>query len=138
MRPERFVTQKYFATACKIAGGTAEILILGDINIYCDWGWAPDYVEAIWAMTQQPEGGHFFVATGKTVSLSYFIERIFAELNMDWRSYVKSNSQFLRPSDIRQSYANPARTHAILGWHHKFEIEEVVREMVQTSSAPSR
>lgn len=130
LRPERFVTRKIVAAACRIALGASETLTLGDVDIYRDWGWAPDYVEAMWAMTQQTVGGDYVVATGRTVSLSYFIERVFEELKLDWREHVKSNPQLFRPSDIRQSHANPARTHAVLGWRHTFEVEEVVREMV--------
>lgn len=130
LRPERFVTRKIVAAACRIALGASETLTLGDVDIYRDWGWAPDYVEAMWAMTQQTAGGDYVVATGRTVSLSYFIERVFEELKLDWREHVKSNPQLFRPSDIRQSHANPARTHAVLGWRHTFEVEEVVREMV--------
>ena len=131
MRPEHFVTRKIVASACRIKNGSPENLTLGDIDIYRDWGWAPDYVQAMWAMTQQPAGGDFVVATGKTVSLSYFIERVFSELGLDWRQHVVSNPQLCRPSDIHQSHANPARTHAVLGWRHTFEVEDVVREMVR-------
>lgn len=130
LRPERFVTRKIVAAACRIARGSSETLTLGDIDIYRDWGWAPDYVEAMWAMTQQPSGGDYVVATGRTVSLSYFIECVFGELNLDWCDHVKSNLKLFRPSDIRQSHANPARTHAVLGWRHTFEVEELVRAMV--------
>lgn len=131
MRPERFVTRKIVACACRIKSGSRETLTLGDIDIYRDWGWAPDYVQAMWAMTQQPAGADYVVATGKTVSLSYFIERVFAELGLDWRQHVVSNAQLYRPSDIRQSHANPSRTRAVLGWRHTLEVEDVVREMVK-------
>ncbi|WP_108645494.1 GDP-mannose 4,6-dehydratase [Polynucleobacter rarus] len=131
MRPERFVTQKIVATACRIARGSNEMLTLGDINICRDWGWAPNYVEAMWAMTQQDHGGDYVVATGRTVSLSYFIEQVFTELDLDWRMYVNSNPQHFRPSDIRQSYANPKRAHQVLGWHHTLEVDDVVKEMVR-------
>ncbi len=131
IRPERFVTRKIVAAACRIARGSGEMLTLGDTDIYRDWGWAPNYVEAMWAMTQQAQGGDYVVATGRTVSLSYFIERVFAELDLDWRAHVNSNPQLYRPSDIRQSYGNPARARKVLGWHHTLEVEDVVREMVR-------
>lgn len=130
MRPERFVTRKIVATACRIAQGSKEKLILGDIGIERDWGWAPDYVEAMWLMIQQPTGGDYVVATGRTVSLAYFVERTFAELELDWRSHVESDPQLYRPSEIRVSSGNTARIRSILGWQHRFEIEDVVREMV--------
>ena len=130
MRPERFVTRKIVASACRIAQGSKGQLILGDIDIDRDWGWAPDYVEAMWLMTQQPTGADYVVATGRTVSLAYFIERVFAELDLNWREHVKSDPQLYRPSENRVSRANTARIRAELGWQHRFEIEDVVREMV--------
>lgn len=130
MRPERFVTRKIIASACRIAQGSKEQLRLGDIDIERDWGWAPDYVEAMWLMTQQPTGADYVVATGRTVSLAYFIERVFAELDLNWREHVKSDPQLYRPSENRVSRANTARIRAELGWQHRFEIEDVVREMV--------
>ena len=140
MRPERFVTQKIVSAACRISLGSSEKLILGDIDIHRDWGWAPDYVEAMWAMTQQPAGGDYVVATGRTVSLSYFIERVFAEVGLDWQAHVESRPELYRPSEIHVSRANPERTHAVLNWRHKFEVEDVVREMVkhQLAIAPAR
>lgn len=131
MRPERFVTRKIVATACRIAQGSAETLTLGNTSIERDWGWAPDYVEAMWLMTQQPSGGDYVVATGRTVSLAYFIERVFAELGLHWQTHVKTDKQLYRPSEIRASHANPAHIRKALGWHHRFEIEDVVREMVK-------
>jgi len=131
VRPERFVTRKIVAAACRISLGSDEILTLGDIDIHRDWGWAPDYVQAMWAMTQQAQGGDFVVATGRTVSLSYFIERVFSELNLDWRAHVQSSPQLFRPTDIRQSRGNPTRAEDILGWRHTLSLEEIVREMVR-------
>jgi GDPmannose 4,6-dehydratase len=131
MRPERFVTRKIVATACRIAQGADETLTLGDISIERDWGWAPDYVEAMWLMTQQPSGGDYVVATGRTVSLAYFVERVFAELRLDWKEHAKTDKQLYRPSEVRASHANPAHIQKVLGWRHSFEIEDVVREMVK-------
>lgn len=131
MRPERFVTKKIVAAACRISQGSQETLTLGDISIERDWGWAPDYVEAMWLMTQQPAGGDYVVATGRTVTLAYFVERVFAELDLDWTAHVESLPRLYRPSEIRASRANPQRAHRVLGWHHTYEIEDVVREMVK-------
>jgi GDPmannose 4,6-dehydratase len=131
MRPERFVTRKIVVVACRIAQGANEVLTLGDISIERDWGWAPDYVEAMWLMTQQSASGDFVVATGRTVPLTYFVERVFAQLGLDWKEHVSVDSRLYRPSEIRTSHANPAHIRKALGWHHRFEIEDVVREMVQ-------
>lgn len=130
MRSERFVTRKIVAAACRIAQGSKEKLILGDINIQRDWGWAPDYVEAMWLMTQHPSGGDYVVATGRTVPLAYFVERTFAELGLDWISHVESDTQFYRPLEVRVSRANTALIRSVLGWQHRLEVEDVVRKMV--------
>ena len=130
MRPERFVTRKIVAVACRIAQGSKEKLILGDIDIQRDWGWAPDYAEAMWLMTQQPTGGDYVVATGRTVPLAYFVERVFTELDLDWQVYVESDPNLYRPSEIRISRGNPTHVRSVLGWQHCLEIEDVVREMV--------
>lgn len=131
MRPERFVTRKIVATACRIAKGSDEVLTLGDISIERDWGWAPDYVEAMWLMTQQTVASDFVVATGRTVSLAYFVKLVFDELGLDRQSHVITDPKLYRPSEIRVSHANPTHIHTVLGWHHRFEIEDVVREMVK-------
>jgi GDPmannose 4,6-dehydratase len=131
MRPERFVTRKIVAAACRIAKGSNETLTLGDISIERDWGWAPDYVEAMWLMTQQPSGGDYVVATGRTVSLAYFVECAFKELGLDWRAHVESAPALYRPSEICASHANPEHTRAVLGWRHSLEVEDVVHEMVK-------
>ena len=131
MRPERFVTRKIVAAACRIAQGSDEKLILGDIDIRRDWGWAPDYVRAMWAILQQPSGGDYVVATGRTVSLGYFVERVFAELGLDWRTHVQTSPQLYRPSEIRESRANPERIRSALGWQHTLDIDGVVQEMVK-------
>ncbi|WKJ88724.1 GDP-mannose 4,6-dehydratase [Methylomonas montana] len=131
MRPERFVTRKIIAAACRISKGSKEKLILGDIDIQRDWGWAPDYVEAMWLMTQQPHGGDYVVATGRTVALAYFVERAFIELNLDWKEHVESDPRLFRPSEIRVSRGNTAHIRSTLGWRHRMEIEDVIREMVK-------
>ncbi len=131
MRPERFVTRKIVASACRIAQGAKERLTLGDIQIERDWGWAPDYVEAMWAMTQQPVGGDYVVATGRTVSLAYFVKRVFEELGLNWKEHTDTDPKLYRPSEIRSSKANPARTNVVLDWKHRFDIDDVVREMVK-------
>ncbi len=135
IRPERFVTRKIVAAACRIADGSGETLQLGDADIHRDWGWAPDYVRAMWAMTQQDEPGDYVVATGRTVSLKYFIECVFAQLNLDWRDHVASDPALYRPTDIRFSRGNPERAHTMLGWHHTLEVEDIVRELVRAQRA---
>jgi GDPmannose 4,6-dehydratase len=136
LRPDRFVTQKIIDAACRIAMGLKmDPLVLGDTDISRDWGWAPDYVEAMWEMTQQPSGGDYIVATGRTESLRYFIERVFCEVGLRAESHVVEDRALFRPAEIRVSRANPDHIRRTLGWQHKLEVDDVAREMVQARLA---
>lgn len=130
IRPERFVTQKIIAAACRIARGSSEKLVLGDIDIERDWGWAEDYVEAMWRMTQRDEGSDFVVATGRTVSLRYLIEVAFTQCKLQWRDHVVQDKGLFRPTDLRKTRSNPGKARTQLGWQHRLEIEEIVQTMV--------
>jgi len=131
LRSERFVTQKIVKTACRIAAGSDEKLLLGDISIERDWGWAPEYVGAMWSMLQQEKPDDYIVATGKTYSLTDFISAVFRTLNLDWKNHVKSNNIFLRPIDIQSIKANPEKAKKILGWKARHCALDVARLMVE-------
>ena len=131
LRPERFVTQKIVAAAQRIAAGSKERLELGDTSIERDWGWAPEYVEAMWAMLQQERAEDYVIATGETRPLSYFVEQAFARLGLDSRDHVSSNPALRRPTDIPVSLANPAKAQLGLGWKARHRIDDVVRMMVE-------
>lgn len=130
LRPERFVTQKIIATACRIANGQKEKLMLGNIDIQRDWGWAPDYVEAMYQMLQQDTPDDFVIATGTTISLSDFIAEAFGVLGLDWHEHVVSESSLCRPTDISISCANPSKAREKLGWIAQTKVQGVVRLMV--------
>ncbi len=131
LRAERFVTQKIVKTACRIAAGSDEKLLLGDISIERDWGWAPEYVGAMWSMLQQEKPDDYIVATGKTYSLTDFISEVFQTLNLDWKDHVKSNKNFLRPTDIQTIGANPEKAQKVLGWKARHCALDVARLMVE-------
>lgn len=131
LRPERFVTQKIIAAACRIANGEQEKLHLGNIDIKRDWGWAPEYVEAMWLMLQQDQPDDFVIATGKSHSLKEFVEVAFASVGLDWRDYVVTDSSLLRPTDIAISCGNPIKANNILKWKAKYNMKEVVQMMIQ-------
>ena len=130
LRPERFVTQKIVRAACRIAGGSGERLKLGNLDIQRDWGWAPEYVEAMWAMLQHSKPEDFVIATGQTYPLAEFVAQAFACVGLDWRQHVDSDPSLLRPTDLRVSRANPARARERLGWQAKSTMPEVVLKMV--------
>ncbi|MFO8084747.1 MAG: GDP-mannose 4,6-dehydratase [Desulfobacterales bacterium] len=116
LRPERFVTQKIVATACSIARGSCHELLLGNTAVIRDWGWAPEYVEAMWLVLQQPEPDDFIIATGTSISLADFVAAVFSRLGLDWKKYVHTDPGFLRPADIDAMYADPSKARRKLGW----------------------
>ncbi len=134
-RPERFVTKKITSAAVRIAQGSKEKLVLGNLDIYRDWGWAPEYVEAMWLMLQQEIPDDYVIATGKTFSLSEFVNEAFQACGLNWHDHVESSALFCRPTDIKMGVANPSHAKESLGWVAKKDMKEVVRLMVQASSA---
>src|SRR6266478_7320995 len=92
LRPERYVTRKIVAAACRIAAGSTESLVLGNMEIERDWGWAPEYVEAMWLMLQRDAPEDYVIATGKTRSLKDFVAAAFARAGLDWKEHVRSDS----------------------------------------------
>lgn len=128
-RPERFVTQKIVRTAARIAAGSDEKLTMGNIDIQRDWGWAPEYVEAMWKMLQLDQAQDFVIATGKTVSLEYFIERTFNFFGLTYGDYLIANANFFRPTDIRVGAANPAKANEVLDWRAQIDVAGVIDKM---------
>ncbi|MDJ0716241.1 MAG: GDP-mannose 4,6-dehydratase [Prochloraceae cyanobacterium] len=131
LRPERFVTQKIIAAVLKIANGSAEKLRLGNISIQRDWGWAPEYVEAMYLMLQQEQPDDYVIATGESNKLGDFVASAFACMNLDWQKYVVTDKSLLRPTDLAISRGNPAKAKAKLGWEARSKMRDVVRMMVE-------
>ncbi|MBV5341584.1 MAG: GDP-mannose 4,6-dehydratase [Deltaproteobacteria bacterium] len=131
LRPERFVTQKIVRSACRIANGSLEKLKLGNIEIARDWGWAPEYVEAMWLILQQEKADDFVIATGETNRLEDFVAEVFRCVGLDWRDHVESDPSLLRPSEIMVSKANPEKSALILGWQASYRMKDVARMMVE-------
>ena len=130
LRPERFVTQKIVMAACRIAAGEAGPLQLGNLDIRRDWGWAPEYVDAMWRMLQQKDADDYVIATGKTHSLTEFTAAAFAEVGLDWKEHVKLDSKLLRPTDLGAGTANPAKAATRLEWKANHAMRDVVRDMM--------
>ena len=135
LRPERFVTQKIVRAACRIAAGSPERLQLGNIDIQRDWGWAPEYVDAMWRMLQLEAPKDFVIATGKTHPLQDFVAEAFAAVNLEWRDHVGSDVALMRPSDPAVSRAAPHRAATQLGWSAQTNMQDVVRGMVASVQA---
>ncbi len=131
LRPERFVTKKIVAAACRIASGDTGKLHLGNISIRRDWGWAPEYVQAMWLMLQQEKPEDFVIATGESHKLEEFVGAAFSYFNLDWREHVVKDTNLVRPSDISWGWANPAHASTRLGWQAKYKMKEVIRMMIE-------
>ncbi|BAY33466.1 GDP-D-mannose dehydratase [Nostoc carneum NIES-2107] len=137
LRPERFVTQKIVAAACRIAQGSEEQLYLGNMQIQRDWGWAPEYVEAMYLMLQQQQPDDFVIATGESSSLEDFVAAAFASVNLDWREHTVIDDSLLRPTDLALGRGNPAKAKNNLGWQAKSKTKDVVEMMVKARLAKS-
>jgi GDPmannose 4,6-dehydratase len=131
LRPEHFVTQKIVRAACRIAAGHEIKLKLGNLAVQRDWGWAPDYVKAMWLMLQKSRADDYIIATGVTSRLEDFVSEVFLLVGLDWRDYVESDSMLMRPTDISAGRANPAKAMDCLGWKAGFVMKDVARKMVE-------
>jgi GDPmannose 4,6-dehydratase len=131
LRPERFVTQKIISAARRIAAGSREKLQLGRLDIARDWGWAPEYVNAMWLMLQQDSPDDYIIATGQTNTLETFVAKAFAFFNLDWREHVQQNQELFRPTDLLVSRANPAKAELKLGWKARFKLDEIIDGMAK-------
>jgi GDPmannose 4,6-dehydratase len=129
-RGENFVTRKIAIAAARIKAGLQSELVLGNLDAKRDWGHAKDFVEAMYLMLQQPEGGDFVVATGETRSIRDFLDEAFACVNLDWHDYVRTDHMYERPTevfDLRGDYGKAAR---LLGWNPRVTFGDLVSEMV--------
>ena len=130
LRPPRFVTRKVVAAACRIAAGSDERLKLGNLDIERDWGWAPEHVQAMWLMLQQPTAEDYVIATGKSHSLRQFVEHTFDALGLDWQVHVDIDESLRRPTDIAHSVGSPAKAESVLRWRANHGLRDVIRFMI--------
>ena len=131
LRPERFVTQTIVAGACSIAAGTQRELVLGNLAVQRDWGWAPEYVVAMQKMLQIEPLEDLVIATGHTSSLEDFVAEVFLTLGLDWRRHVQLDSKLVRPSEILCGLADTKRASERLGWTAQYKMPDVARMMVE-------
>lgn len=131
LRPARFVTRKVVQAACRIAAGSPEKLKIGETRVKRDWGWAPEYVEAMWLMLQQSEARDFVIATGETHSLDEFVAAAFTAVGRDWREHTETDPVLIRAADIAESHAAPALAKALLGWQARTRMHELVGILVE-------
>ena len=129
-RGENFVTRKITLGIAAIKKGKMKELRLGNLEARRDWGFAGDYVEAMWRMLQQDEADDYVVATGETHSVQEFCQEAFGHAGLDWRKFVKVDPKYFRPAEVDVLLGNPAKAKAKLGWATKVGFKELVRLMV--------
>jgi GDPmannose 4,6-dehydratase len=135
IRPLRFVTRKIVAAACRISRGANEQLALGNLSIRRDWGWAPEYVDAMWRMVQCETPEDFIIATGVSHSLEDFVRLTFAELDLNWRDHTSVSDSLFRPTDIADGKGNAGKAARILGWKATAQMKDVISMMVAAELA---
>jgi len=130
-RGETFVTRKITRAAARIAVGLQEKLYLGNLDAKRDWGYAGDYVEAMWLMLQQDEPDDYVIATGETHSVREFLEEAFGCLNLDWQAYVEIDPRYYRPAEVDELRGDASKARRKLGWKPKVDFKGLVRLMVE-------
>jgi GDPmannose 4,6-dehydratase len=129
-RGETFVTRKITRAVGRIKAGLQKKLFLGNLDARRDWGFASDYVEAMWMMLQHSEPGDFVVATGEAHSVREFLDEAFSYVNLDWRQYVEIDPLYFRPTEVDYLLGDPSKARATLGWQPKITFQQLVRMMV--------
>ena len=129
-RGETFVTRKITRAIAYIKAGLQDKLFLGNLDAKRDWGYAKEYVEAMWLMLQQDQPDDFVIATGETHSIREFCEIAFSHAGLDWRKYVAFDQRYLRPAEVDLLIGDPAKAKRILGWEPRTKFHELVKLMV--------
>jgi GDPmannose 4,6-dehydratase len=137
-RGETFVTRKITRAATRIKLGLQDKLYLGNLDAKRDWGFAGDYVEAMWLMLQQDEPDDYVVATGETHSVREFLDEVFGHLDLDWEEYVEIDPRYFRPSEVDLLLGDPSKIREKLNWQPKVSFGDLARMMVDTDMQIAR
>jgi GDPmannose 4,6-dehydratase len=130
-RGETFVTRKITKAAVRISRGLQDRLFLGNLNARRDWGYAKDYVEAMYLMLQMPQADDYVIATGETHAVREFLEEAFGMLNLDWRKHVELDSRLIRPTEVDMLLGDSTKAQKKLGWYPQTKFRELVKIMVE-------
>ena len=131
-RGETFVTRKITRGLARIIAGVDKKLYLGNLDAKRDWGYAKDFVEAMWLILQQKEPDDYVIATGKTWSVKDFLDKAFAVVNMNWKDYVVFDERYLRPTEVDMLIGDSSKAKHKLGWEAKTSFDELVKIMVES------
>jgi GDPmannose 4,6-dehydratase len=137
-RGETFVSRKITRAAARIKLGVQDKLYLGNLEARRDWGYAPEYVEAMWRMLQQDRPDDFVIATGETHSVREFVEETFGRLGLDWQRHVEIDPRYLRPTEVDLLRGDARKAKKILGWEPKVHFKELVKIMVDADLEAER
>jgi len=129
-RGETFVTRKITRAATRIKLGLQKKLFLGNLDAKRDWGFAKDYVEAMWLMLQQQQADDFVIATGHTYSIREFLDLVFSKLDLNWNDYVEIDPRYFRPAEVELLLGDPTKAKQLLGWSPKTSLEQLAEIMV--------
>jgi GDPmannose 4,6-dehydratase len=135
IRPSRYVTQKVVRGAMEVSAGRMRTLTLGMLSLSRDWGWAPEYVEAMARMLELPTPEDFVIATGDTNTLEDFVKATFDRFGIDWREHVVTSEAFYRPTDIMYSSGSPLKAERLLGWKAQNKMDDVITLLVDAERA---
>lgn len=130
-----FVTRKVTSTVAKIKLGQAKELRMGNLDAKRDWGFAGDYVRAMWLMLQQPQADDYVIATGRTHTVEYLVDLAFKHVGLSWKDYVKTDERFIRPAEVDLLIGDPTKAKRQLGWEPEVSFEEMVAMMVDADLA---
>jgi GDPmannose 4,6-dehydratase len=134
-RGETFVTRKVSRAVARIQAGMDNELYLGNLEAKRDWGYAKEYVEAIWLMLQQDRPDDYIIATGEAHSVREFVEEAFSYVGLDWRKYVKKDPKYYRPSEVDLLIGDPSKAKRVLEWEAKTRFRDLIRLMVDADIA---
>lgn len=137
-RGETFVTRKISIGVARIVLGLQGELVLGNLDAERDWGYAGDYVEAMWRMLQHEQPDDFVVATGESYSVRDFCELAFAHVGLDWREFVRSDSRYFRPTEVERLRGDYSKARSLLGWEPSVDLPALVAMMVDADVAAQR
>ena len=130
LRQDFFVTKKIVTVAKRIRDGSKEKLILGDLSIARDWGWAPDYVEAMWLMLQNKKADDFIICTGESHTLEEFVKLVFIELNLHWEDHVIIDKNLFRPNELKFIVGSPLKAKNQLNWESKTSFPDLIKKLL--------
>src|SRR5665811_1437792 len=130
-RGRTFVTRKITRGVADILSGREQKLYLGNLDSRRDWGYAPEYVEAMWRMLQQPEPDDYVIATGEMHTVREFVEAVFSQVGLDWREHVEIDPRYFRPTEVDELCGDASKAAAKLGWRPQTCFSDLVRIMVE-------